>query len=145
MPKTSVHLDQGLRATAQSRNHVWVADEPVSEGGSDIAPTPMEMMLGALGSCVAITIKLYAQRKSWPLEAVDVNVELKRVKKEEYPSYDGPAAFVHLITKQIALYGPLSAEQRERLMEIGTKCPVARVITDPSFITDELLETEPQP
>ncbi|MFN8375636.1 MAG: OsmC family protein [Anaerolineae bacterium] len=140
MAKTSVRLEQGYRAQAQSRHHQWVIDEPTSEGGTDTAPTPSETVMGALGACVAITIKMYAQRKGWKLERVEVDLENKRLKKEDYPAYTGDAPFVHEVTKRIALIGDLDDEQRERLLEIGTKCPVGRLITEPAFINDLLLE-----
>jgi len=83
---------------------------------------------------------MYAQRKGWKLERVEVDLENKRLKKEDYPAYTGDAPFVHEVTKRIALIGDLDDEQRARLMEIGTKCPVSRLITEPAFINDMLLE-----
>jgi putative redox protein len=140
MAKASVRLEQGYRVQAQSRHHAWVIDEPLNDGGTDTAPTPSETVMGALGACVAITIKMYAERKGWKLEHIEIALENKRVKKEDYPPYTGDAPFVHNITKQIILHGELDDEQRQRLLEIGRKCPVSRLLTEPAFITDLLVE-----
>lgn len=142
MPKATVHLAEGYRTTITSREHTYYADEPLDAGGEDSAPTPSEMLMGALGSCVAITIKLYAERKKWPLEGVDVALDYERFKGADYADYEGDAAFVHEIREAITLHGPLDADQKERLLEIGSRCPVRRVIELPSFFKGESLETE---
>jgi putative redox protein len=144
MAKTSVRLENGYRVEAQSRDHQWVIDEPVSDGGTDSAPSPTETVMGALGACVEITIKMYADRKGWKLDRVEIDLENKRLKKEEYPAYTGDAPFVHHVTKNIVLYGELDDDQRHRLIEIGRKCPVSRLLTEPTFITDTLLEAQPE-
>lgn len=141
MAAVTVKLDSGLKAVIQARNHTWYADEPVESGGSDSAPQPMEEMLGALGSCVAITVKGYANRKNWPLDKIDVYLNIERFKASEYPGYEGDAQFVHEIREKIVLHGPLDETQRARLMEIATKCPVRRVLTTPVFF----IETDQQP
>jgi len=75
--------------------------------------------MGALGSCMAITARLYAQRKGWPLEGVEVALDYERFVGKEYEGYEGNAAFVHEIRNHIILRGPLDDEQRERLLEIA--------------------------
>jgi putative redox protein len=144
MAKTSVRLEDGYRVQAQSRHHAWIIDEPTSDGGSDLAPSPSETLMGALGACVAITIKMYAERKGWKLERIEIALENKRLKKEDYPAYTGDALFVHDITKHIILHGELDDEQRERLLDIGRKCPVSRLITEPAFVSDMLVEALPE-
>jgi putative redox protein len=142
MAKTTVHLTTGYRTENVSRNLLWHTDEPVDAGGTDTAPTPMETLLGAVGGCVAITMKMYAARKGWALEKIEVELEHQRFKKEEYLRYEGDQPFVHEIIKRVTLHGDLNAEQRERLMEIGTKCPVSRLLIEPKVIIDELIEAE---
>jgi putative redox protein len=141
MSAVTVKLDSGLKTVIQTRSHTWYADETVESGGTDTAPDPMEEMLGALGSCVAITIKGYANRKNWPLDTVDVSLSIKRFKASEYPGYEGDAQFVHEVREKIVLHGPLDETQHARLMEIATKCPVRRVLTTPVFF----IETDEQP
>jgi putative redox protein len=122
---------------AKARHHVWHADEPAEDGGGDSAPTPMEMLLGALGSCIVITVHLYANRKKWPLEKVEVNLEIQRFNAADYTAYQGDAQFVHEIREQVVVHGDgLDADQRARLLDIAKKCPVRRVLTNPTFFVE---------
>lgn len=93
------------------------ADEPVDKGGTDTGPEPHEFVLTALGACTAMTLRLYADRKGWPLTHVQVTLT------------GGPAEGKYAITRQITLAGELDAEQRQRLIEIANKCPVHRTLT----------------
>ena len=140
MHQATVHSTQGLRSEINVRNHTIYSDEPTDKGGSDTAPTPMDMLVGALGACVVITLQMYAQRKGWPLEAVHVTVSLERYKKEDYPAYTGDSAFVNEVRQQITLVGPLTDEQKARLLEIATKCPVHKTLEFPTFFVEELPE-----
>ncbi|MBD2114325.1 MULTISPECIES: OsmC family protein [Cyanophyceae] len=99
------------------RKFQLVADEPTHLGGSDQGPTPTELVLAGLGSCKAITIKMYAERKGWPVENVYVAAELQTVEKQA------------VIVAYLTLVGDLSAEQRDRLREIGDRCPVHRLLS----------------
>ena len=145
MPETFVRLRDSYRATITSRNHTYYADEPMEKGGTDTAPNPSEMLMGALGSCVAITLKLYAERKKWPLEGVDVNLDFERFKGKDYEAYDGDELYVHEIRESITLHGPLDEKQKERLLEIAGKCPVRRAIALPSFFKETLEDVEAEP
>ncbi len=145
MAKATVRLgQQGLRTDIQIRNHTIYADEPVDDGGTDTAPTPTELLMGALGSCMAITARLYAQRKGWPLEGVEVALDVERFAGKEYAGYEGNAAFVHEVRNQIVFHGPLDDEQRARLLDIASRCPVHRIVENPAFFVnvDNLLEAE---
>ena len=133
---------EGMRCEISARQHVIYADEPEDSGGSDLAPTPTEMLLGALGSCIAVTSRMYAERKGWPLEGVEVSLDMERFRKDEYPGYEGDFPFVHEIRDQIIFYGPLDDQQRERLLEIAARCPVHRVIANPAFFIEEMIAAE---
>jgi putative redox protein len=93
------------------------SDEEAAKNGDDTGATPHELLLAALGSCTAMTLKVYAERKGWPLE--DVKVTLNGI--------NGEGAYN--ITRQVAILGNLDAEQRQRLLEIADKCPVHRTLT----------------
>ena len=136
MDQVTVRLADGLLATVQAGNHTWVADEPVEDGGTDAGPKPMEMLLGSLGACIAMTAKLYALRKGWPLESIEVKLELERFKAADYPGYSGDALFVHEIREQVIPYGPLDETQKSRILEIAQRCPVRRVLSNPTFFTE---------
>jgi putative redox protein len=101
------------------------------------------MLMAALGACAAITARLYAQRKGWNLEGVDVEVEWQKVARADYPSYQGDSDWVNDFQQRITFHGDLNAEQKARLLEIAGKCPVHRILTQPNFITETLVEETP--
>jgi putative redox protein len=96
--------------------HKLRADEEREKGGDDSGPGPHELLLAALGSCTAMTLKVYAERKGWPLR--DVHVTLN--------GESTPGGLV--ITRRLQLDGDLDAEQRQRLLEIADKCPVHKTL-----------------
>lgn len=97
--------------------HRVVADEPAESGGTDSGPAPTELLLAALGGCIAMTLRMYADRKDWPLR--DVQVALA--------GHEEDGRFV--VTRRLTLEGDLSDEQRARLADIAGRCPVARRLT----------------
>ncbi len=145
MPKATVHLgkNDGYRVTINSRQHQYYIDEPTQDGGTDVAQTPTETVMGALGACIAITIKMYAERKQIPLERIEIALDFERFSGKDYPDYAGEELFVHEIRESIVLHGDLTPEQKDRLLEIAGKCPVARLIALPSFWKQEMLEALP--
>jgi putative redox protein len=114
-----------------------VTDEPVSAGGDGDGPDPYTLLLGALGSCVSMTVTLYARRKGWPLERVTVRLRQNRMHAKDCancsPETEG---FIHRIERSVTLEGNLTEEQRARLQEIAHKCPVHKTLTSPIMIED---------
>src|SRR5258707_10408149 len=99
----------------------------------------MEMLLGTVGACVAVTTRAYAQRKNWPLEGVTVELSIERHRREDYAAYVGEAAFVNEIRERIHFDGPLTDEQRARLMTVSRKCPVHLTLENPVFFVEQLV------
>lgn len=117
---TSVHVASAGGPFAQNievRHHRVVSDEAADVGGEDRGPNPTEMLLGALGACVAMTLRMYAGRKGWDLG--DLQVDLS--------GRDENGVFI--VERTLHFGAPLTDEQRTRLTEIAGRCPVSRRIT----------------
>jgi putative redox protein len=116
---------------------VLVTDEPVSVGGDGAGPDPYALLLAALGSCISMTLMLYARRKGWPVERVKVRLRQQRVHAKDCAECSENAeGYVHRIERAVEVEGDLSAEQRARLQEIAHKCPVHKTLTSEIVITD---------
>ena len=113
-------------------------DEPVSSGGDGVGPDPYNLMLAALGSCISMTVTLYARRKQWPLERVTVKLSQRRVHARDCTECaDNTEGYVHRIERTVQLEGELTGEQHTRLQEIAGKCPVHRTLTSPIIIVEK--------
>ncbi len=137
-----IMLQEGTRATIKVRQHRWHADEPADAGGTDSGPTPGEMMLGALGSCMAITCRLYAERKGWDLQRVEVKLDYERFNGRDYPAHKGSDAFVHELREALVFHGDLDEKQRKRLRDIAGKCPIHRLLEYPTYFVELALAEE---
>src|SRR6202035_1194414 len=109
--------------------HRLLADEPVAAGGEDTGPGPYDFLLASLGACTSMTMRLYADRKSLPLERVTVTLKHSRIHAEDCAECETKAGMLDQIDRTIAMEGALDAEQRGKLMEIADKCPVHRTLT----------------
>ena len=116
--KATARRDGPLRHTVQVRDHQVVVDEPLDAGGQDAGPDPQELLAVSLASCTAITIEMYAARKGWGLDHVEVEVEYS-------PADRGCPTKFELVTR---LPADLPEEQVERLRVIAAKCPVHRAL-----------------
>ena len=112
-------------------HHLLHADEPVQANGRDAGPDPYELLLAALGACISITLRMYADRKQWPLEDVGVRLSYGRVYADDCASCDGELKLIDAIQVQLAVTGNLSDDQRNRLLEIAERCPVHRTLAPP--------------
>jgi putative redox protein len=115
----------------------FVTDEPTSLGGDGFGPDPYTLLLAALGSCISMTLKLYARRKNWPLEGVSVRLRQQRIHARDCAECEHTTeGFVQRIERSVTLTGDLTEEQRARLLEIAHKCPVHRTLTSEIIIAD---------
>lgn len=114
-------IENSLYATnlITERNHHVLADEPESENGTDLGPTPDELLMMSLASCTAITLRMYANRKNWTVDAINVTVELERV--------EGKSIF----TRSIELEGVIGEDEQKRLLAIANACPVHKTLSNP--------------
>lgn len=121
--------DHTFQLNVYSDKHQWLADEPSTVGGKDQGPDPYEHLLAAVGTCTAMTIRMYANRKQWPL--TDVSVQLRH-SREHFTDCEGceeSPQKLDRIARDIQFFGDLTLEQRQRLMEIADRCPVHRTLT----------------
>lgn len=114
--------------------HKIIADEPVPIG-LDNGPTPYDLLLMALGSCVAMTLRMYADRKEWNLKEVQVILSQNRIHAKDCDDCESKDGFVHTIQKDIKLIGDLDETQRARLIEISDRCPVNKTLLNEIRIT----------
>lgn len=121
-------------------DHELVADEPEDAGGANQGPNPYEYLLAALGSCTAMTIRMYAERKQIPLDGVEVTLDHRRIHAEDCAECESKQGFVDRIDRRIALKGDLSDEQRQRLLEIADRCPVHKTLMNEILIKSELVD-----
>jgi uncharacterized OsmC-like protein len=119
--------------------HVLHADEPNEFGGNDTGPNPYELLSAALGACTSMTVRMYAERKQWPLLGVQVTLSHARVHAEDCADCDTKVGMVDRIELGISLAGDLSEDQRLRLLEIANKCPVHRTLVSQVQIDAKLL------
>jgi putative redox protein len=117
--------------------HAFVTDEPLDAGGEDAGPDPYTLLLAALGSCISMTVTLYARRKGWPVERVSVRLRQRRIHARDCAectrTEDG---FIHRIERNVSIEGPLDAAQHARLQEIAHKCPVHKTLTSEIVIAE---------
>jgi uncharacterized OsmC-like protein/fermentation-respiration switch protein FrsA (DUF1100 family) len=109
--------------------HQLLADEPVAAGGDDTGLGPYDFLLAGLGTCTSMTMRLYADRKSLPLERTTVTLKHSKIHAEDCAECETKAGMLDQIERVIAMEGPLDADQRKKLMEIADKCPVHRTLT----------------
>jgi uncharacterized OsmC-like protein len=118
----------GYRTDVGVRGHEFIADEPASVGGADGGPTPYDYLLGALGACTAMTLRMYANRKGWPLEGAVVRLRDARSHAADCENCEKQAVGIRRIERQVELKGPLTDEQRERLLAIADRCPIKQTL-----------------
>ena len=134
-----VTTGEGLRTEMEAGGHKLVADEPTSLGGTDAGPTPYDYLLAALGSCTSITIRMYADRKGWPLESVTVRLSQERIHATDCEECETEEGRIDRIEREIELEGPLDEEQRRRLLEIADMCPVHRTLKTEALVENSLV------
>jgi uncharacterized OsmC-like protein len=119
----------GFVQEIRAGSHHFRSDEPASAGGTDAGPTPYDLLLAALGACSSMTIGMYARRKAWPLEEVTVHLRHSKIHAADCSNCETSDGMLDRIERDIHFTGPLSPEQRSRLLEIAGKCPVHRTLS----------------
>ena len=143
MSRTLTVDDTGVRYSQviAAGPHVLRGDEPRDVGGGDTGPNPYDFLLAALGSCASITVRMYADRKQWPLESVHVALSYGATHAEDSAACDTEPRMITEIEMKLSFIGNLSEQQRERLLEIANKCPVHRTLNSQIQIRGTMAET----
>jgi putative redox protein len=115
------------RTDVLANGHHLVGDEPERVGGGDTGPSPYELLASALGTCTVMTLRMYADRKEWPLEAAEVRI---RHEKVHCTDCERPNQKLDQLSREVVLVGDLDDDQRQRLLEIADRCPVHRTLTE---------------
>jgi len=118
--------------------HTLVADEPEGVGGTDDGPDPYALLLSALGACKAITVRMYADRKEWPLDRLEFELSHSRVHAEDCDDCEHTEGMISVIECTLRANGDLTDEQRQRLVEIADKCPVHKTLVGPNHVRTTL-------
>lgn len=126
-----------LHQTIRAGRHRLIADEPLGIG-DDLGPTPYDLLLAALGTCTSMTLRMYADRHDWPLEQVSVQLHHNRVHADDCRDPEAHPCVVDHIDRTLTLEGPLTDQQRARLLAIAQRCPVHRTLTGEIRVTTQL-------
>lgn len=128
---------EGFTQDIQAGRHAFVADEPKGVG-ADLGPTPYDLLLAALGACTSMTLRMYANRKNWPLRHVTVTLSHGRQHSVDCEHCDTETSMIEHIERVITLEGDLGPDQRHRLLEIAERCPVHQTLMrDKHIVTRE--------
>jgi putative redox protein len=142
MSEVVVTSRQNLQNEVRSAmGHTFTTDEPVSAGGEDAGPDPYTLILAALGSCISMTVRIYARRKQWPVETITVRLRQNRIHAKDCEVCEDEEGFIHRIERSVSFTGNLTDEQHARLQEIAHKCPVHKTLSSKIVITDMIDET----
>lgn len=134
-----------VRAGASFRNkvemgrHHLVADEPVNAGGTDEGPTPYDFLSAGLGACTSMTMRVVALREKIPLEGVEVQITNDRMYAKDCADCSNKTGYIHRFDVRIKLLGNLTDPQRERLLAVAKRCPVAKTLTSEIRIEESLI------
>ncbi|MBB4080387.1 putative redox protein [Lewinella aquimaris] len=140
--KVAARLGQeGFTTEIMIGPHHLTADEPVSVGGNDFGPGPYELVSAGLGACTAMTIQMYARRKKWVIEEVQVHLNHKKDYATDMEASSERPTKIDRFERVIILKGDLTDAQKKRLLEVADRCPVHRTLHETVEVTTVLQET----
>lgn len=119
--------------------HRLIADEPVDAGGTDEGPTPYDFLSAGLGACTSMTMRVVALRENIPLEGVTIEVVNDRMYAKDCAECQSSSGYIHRFGVRIKLIGNLTPQQRERLLSVAKRCPVAKTLTSEIKIEESLV------
>ena len=143
MSIVTARLGAGTAVHLQARQFSWRGDESPLVGGTDTGPTPYELLLGGLASCIALTLRLYADHKHISLSGVDVSLEFDRVHADDCLDCDERAdGWIDRIQSDVTIRGTFTDAQRTRLAQVAERCPVHKTLANGVNIADRVRFTD---
>jgi len=139
MGPVTVRAGASLRNEVETGRHHLVADEPVDAGGADAGPTPYDFLSAGLGACTSMTMRVVAQREKIPLEGVEIQITNDRMYAKDCADCSNKTGYIHRFDVRIKLLGNLTDQQRERLLSVAKRCPVAKTLTSEIRIEESLI------
>ena len=131
---------KNVQVEIKTGRHEFIADEPIGIG-DDAGPDPYSLLLSSLAACTIMTVQMYARRKGWQLEDVELSLSTRKVHAKDCEDCESdPNARVDIIDRKIKFFGDLKPDQIDRLADIASKCPVHRTLTSETIIRTEILE-----
>ncbi len=141
MQNHEIHIRNkaGYKSEIKSGDHLLTSDEPLECGGTNLGLNPYDLLLSSLGSCIAITMRMYAERKNFPLEDIILKLSHQKIYAEDCVDCESKEGKIDKIDIKINLIGDLSTEQRSRLLEISVRCPVHKTLMSEIKINTSLV------
>ena len=124
-----IRAHKSFRNQVEAGKHRFIADEPFNAGGTDEGPTPYDLLCAALGACTSMTMRVVADREKIPLEGVEVTVSSDRMNAADCVDCTSTVGYIHRFDVKIKLIGDLTDAQRERMLTVAKRCPVAKTLT----------------
>lgn len=131
---------EGYTTDIRAGNHGLTADEPESVGGNDLGPCPYSLLMSSLGACTSMTLRMYADRKGWPLKSIKVHLKHGKIHAKDCENCETAMGKIDRIERVIELDGDLDDAQRQRLLEIADRCPVHRTLHSEILEVTSLLD-----
>ena len=134
-----VRAGAAFRNDVEAGNHHLVADEPAEAGGTDAGPTPYDFLAAALGGCTSMTMRVVAKRENIPLDGAEIQITSDRMYAKDCADCTSTTGYIHRFDVRIKLIGNLTDAQRERLLAVAKRCPVAKTLTSEIRIEESLV------
>ncbi len=136
----SLDVADGFSTPMKVGNHYLMADEPLEVGGNDFGPSPYELVSAGLSACTVMTIQMYAKRKGWLIENVEVHTTYGKSHAADCEDCESPNAKIDTFHREIKLTAKLDEKQRQRVLEIANKCPVHRTLHNEVQVLTKLID-----
>lgn len=133
---------RGFATDITAGEHALRSDEPASMGGTETGPTPYDLVLAGLGACTSMTLGMYARRKGWPLEWVEVRLRHSKIHADDCAHCETEEGMLDRIECEIVVAGAIDDEQRQKLLWIAGRCPVHRTLTSEIAIESKIVSAE---